>query len=97
MRKELKSYFEIRRVLFDVHKVLWGGGGGKKENLVSLWEGVATALWDESTVDHKPGIIYPALFALQIIMPPTFQEYKFGSKKNGHIQQNCVKHWNTKT
>ena len=76
LRKELKSYFEIRNVLFDVHKVLWGGGG-KKESPVSLW---ATALWDESTVDHKPGIIYPALFALQIIMPPTFQEYKFGSK-----------------
>ena len=49
----------------------------------------STALWDESTVDHKPGIIYPALFALQIIIP-TFQEYKFVTlyikKKHGNIQ-----------
>ena len=44
----------------------------------------STALWDESTVDHKPGIIYPALFALQIIIP-TFQEYKFVTL---YIQQN---------
>ena len=45
----------------------------KKKNLVSFW---AAALEEESTVDHKPGIIYPALFALQIIMLP-FQEYKY--------------------
>ena len=50
-------------------------------------ERAATALWDESTVDHKPGIIYPALFALQIIIA-TFQEYKFLSTKPW-------KQWNT--
>jgi len=31
-------------------------------------------------VDDKPGIIYPALFALQIIILLSFREYKYVSK-----------------
>ena len=35
---------------------------------------------NESAVDDKPGIIYPALFALQIIILLSFREYKYVSK-----------------
>ena len=31
-------------------------------------------------MDDKPGIIYPALFALQIIILLSFREYKYVSK-----------------
>ena len=58
---------------------MWvGDKGGKKENLISFL--ATAALWDESAVDDKPGIIYPALFALQIIILLSFREYKYVSK-----------------